>query len=95
VRNLDVHPLTPAIGAEVGGIDLAGPLTDDDIAQLRGLLVEHQVIFFRDQSLSPDAHVELAGRFGELDIPTFKTEGSTRPEVLVIDQVAPVGPRPT
>lgn len=91
VRDLDVRPVTPTIGAEVSGIDLAGPLSDDDVAQLRALLVEHQVLFFRDQTLSQDAHVALARRFGELDIPTFKTEGATRPEVLFLDQVKPVG----
>jgi taurine dioxygenase len=91
VADLDVRRLTPAIGAEVAGIDLGGPLSDDDVAALRALLVEHEVIFLRDQSLTHDAHVELARRFGQLDIPTFDSEGSTRPEVLVLDQVKPVG----
>jgi taurine dioxygenase len=86
VPELDVRPLTPTIGAEVAGIDLAGPLDEADVARLRALLVEHQVLFFRDQQLSPDAHVALARRFGEIDIPTFQSEASDRPEVLVIDQ---------
>ena len=50
------------------------------------------MLFFRDQpQLSTDAHVRFANYFGDIDIPLFRTKSSDRPEVLVLDQVAPKG----
>jgi taurine dioxygenase len=55
-------------------------------------LVDYLVLFFRDQPmLSVDEHVRFAHYFGEVDLPLFRTKSSERPEVLVLDQVAPKG----
>ncbi|MDA8024044.1 MAG: TauD/TfdA family dioxygenase [Gammaproteobacteria bacterium] len=67
--NLKITPLTPAIGAEVGGVDLGADLPDSAIDELHRALCEHLVLFFRGQELTPRAHVEFARRFGELDKP--------------------------
>lgn len=55
--------LAGALGAELAGLELE---TIDDAAfkDLRAALLEHQVVFLRDQRLSEDAHVALARRFG-------------------------------
>jgi len=83
---LDISPLTPHIGAEVRGVDLAGDLPDDTIAEIRAAWLEHLVVFFPDQHLAPEAHVAFARRFGEI------TEGHPvepslpgHPNVLPID----------
>lgn len=60
----DVQPLSGAIGAELHGIDLGGELTEDTIAALRRALLDHLVIFFRDQDLPPARFLALAKRFG-------------------------------
>jgi taurine dioxygenase len=62
---LEVRPLSGAIGAELFGVDLAGSLDDGTIRELRTALLEHVVIFFRDQELSPQQLLALAERFGE------------------------------
>ena len=49
---LEVHPLTPTIGAEVAGTDLAEPSSDGTIAWLSKQFVEHKVLFFREQPIS-------------------------------------------
>jgi len=64
LSRLEIQPLSGALGAEIAGIDLAGPLDDRTVADLRAALLEHVVIFFRDQTLTPDAQVALARRFG-------------------------------
>ena len=46
---LDIQPLTPALGAEVFGIDLSKQLSQSELDAIRRALVAHQVIFFRDQ----------------------------------------------
>lgn len=63
---LEIQPLSGALGAEIAGVDLAGRLDDATIGALRAALLEHIVIFFRDQTLSPPALVALAARFGEV-----------------------------
>lgn len=72
---LRIDRLTPALGAEISGIDLGAELTQATANTLYELLTEHQVLFFRDQDVSPRAQVELARSFGELDEiphPTYK-----------------------
>jgi taurine dioxygenase len=62
---LEVRPLSGAIGAEIFGVDLAEAQGDDTIREIRAALLEHIVIFFRDQELSPQQLLALAERFGE------------------------------
>jgi taurine dioxygenase len=71
-RSLDqairVEPLTCAIGAEIGGVSLAAAAVDDALlAEVRALLLEHRVLFFREQDISRAEHVAFARRFGELE----------------------------
>lgn len=68
VTPMDARPLTCSIGAELHGVDLADVARDDDLfAELKGLLLEHKVLFFRDQHMSRAEHVALAERFGSLE----------------------------
>ncbi len=62
---LDIRPLSGALGAEILGIDLAHDLGDDTVAAIRAAWLEHLVIFFRDQTLSPAQLLHAASRFGE------------------------------
>jgi taurine dioxygenase len=60
----EIKPLAGALGAELLGIDLARPLDDETVAALRQALLDHLVIFFRDQTLFPEEFLAFAGRFG-------------------------------
>jgi taurine dioxygenase len=82
---LDIRPLTPALGAEVFGIDLAAPLAPSDIEAIRRALVAHQVIFFRDQHMSHAQHIALGQRFGSLHVhPLAAGNHPDHPELLRI-----------
>lgn len=61
---LDVRPLGPNIGAEVFGVDLAQELPDETIAAIRAAWLEHLVLFFPGQSLTPETQLAFATRFG-------------------------------
>ena len=63
-RHIDVQPLTTAIGAEIAGVDLSQPLSDAVTAEIRAALLEHLVVFFRDQDLTSAQFMDLASRFG-------------------------------
>jgi len=87
-----VEPTTASIGADIRGVDLSQPLDAATVRTLRAALIDHLVLFFRDQPmLSVDQHVRFGHYFGEIDLPLFRTKSSERPEVLVLDQVAPKG----
>jgi alpha-ketoglutarate-dependent sulfate ester dioxygenase len=63
---LTVRPLQPTIGAEIGGIDLREPLTDARRDEIKSILLQYKVVFFRDQQLDRQDHEIFAARFGPL-----------------------------
>lgn len=60
-----INPLTPTIGAEITGIDLSRPLDQATLDAIYAALMEHLVIFFHDQDISAQNHLDLARSFGE------------------------------
>ena len=62
---MDIRPIAGALGAEILGPDLRQPLDADTVARVRRALLDHLVIFFRDQDLTPDQFLRFAGYFGE------------------------------
>jgi len=46
-------PVSPALGVEIGGVDLSQSLGDDVIAEIRQAWLEYRVVFFRDQDITP------------------------------------------
>jgi taurine dioxygenase len=65
---IKVRPTGAALGAEIQGIDLSQDLDDATFKQIVDLWHEHEVIFFRDQKLTPAQHVAFSRRFGELEL---------------------------
>jgi len=83
-RVISTLPLTPAIGAEIEGIDLAEPLADDVFQAVRSALLEHGVIFFRDQEISVEQQMALGALFGELVAHPNDPGLEGHPEVMII-----------
>jgi len=87
--NSELHAerLTAVLGAEMTGIDLAQPITPEIEKSLHAALLEHKVLFFRDQDLTPDQHKAIGRCFGELHVhpvvPSRKEEG--HPEIIVLE----------
>lgn len=78
------RPLSPMIGAEIHGVDLADDLPDLTIAAIRDALLRHKVIFFRDQRITTEQHIAFARRFGELEIHPATPRHQQHREVLRI-----------
>jgi taurine dioxygenase len=82
---LSVTRLTPAIGAVVEGVRVNEPLTDSALAEINRALVDHHVLFFRDQTVTPAQHRDFALRFGKLHIHPIYPSHAEVPEVIVLD----------
>jgi taurine dioxygenase len=65
---MKVQKLTCHIGAELKGVNLGDASRDDALfAEIKALLLQHKVLFLRDQEISRAEHVAFAGKFGELE----------------------------
>ena len=68
---IQVTRVARALGALVTGVDLSRELSESEVHRLGELLVEHQVLFFRDQPITPQAQARFAARFGSLHVHPF------------------------
>ncbi|MGK9169424.1 taurine dioxygenase [Inquilinus limosus] len=80
-----IQPLNPAIGAVVRGIDLAQPLSDATIAAINRALLQHHVLFFEGQELTPAAQRDFAARFGPLHVHPVYPHVAEVPEIIILD----------
>ena len=81
---IEVRPIAGALGAEIAGVDLGSDLDDSAIAAIRRALLDHCVIFFRDQTLDAARQKALARRFGSIFVhPNFNGSGPD-PEIVEI-----------
>jgi len=83
-NRIEISPLSPALGAEVSGIDLAQPLDDATAGKIRRAFATHLVLFFRDQALTPESQVAFAGLFGPVGTYPFATPIPEHPQVIAI-----------
>jgi taurine dioxygenase len=81
---LNIRKTAGALGAEISGVDLSQRLDDAVVAEIRQAFVEHQVIFFRDQALTPDQQLAFGRRFGRLNIHPYVAGMKDYPEVMEI-----------
>ena len=83
-KNIDVRPMTPRIGAEIHGADLAQDLGNQTFQEIHDALMEHQVVFFRDQEMTLDQHKAFGHLFGQLQIHPASPGPEGHPEIVVI-----------
>ncbi len=65
--HFEVEHLTPFVGSEISGLDLSKAIAPEAFTELRTLWLERKVLFFRDQTLTPDQQVAFTRQFGEVD----------------------------
>ena len=87
-KNMKVIPTGAALGAEITGLDLSRPLPAEKIAAVRGAVVEHGVVFFRNQSLDGAAQVAFTRYFGPAAV-HIRDNQPDRPtdEIMVVSNV--------
>ena len=84
-QTIELRKSTPSIGAEISGVDLSQPLGNQQFQEVHDALMDRLVIFFRDQKLSVEQHMDFGRRFGKLHMhPASPDVLPDHPEVLVI-----------
>jgi taurine dioxygenase len=85
---LDIKPVAGALGAEIHGLDLSQDLSEETRLRVRELLNEYEVIFFRNQDISPARQKALALSFGPLQShPAYDTVDGF-PEITILESTA-------
>ena len=83
---MKISPITPSIGAEISGVDLA-TLHTDNVSAIKDAFLKHHVLVFRDQGLTRDQHKDFGRLFGELHIHPSKRNGMNHedPELFIVN----------
>jgi len=85
---MDVRPLSQHVGAEIKGVDLSKPLSDELFRKIDDAYNHHSVLVFRDQTLTPEQQIAFARRFGELEIsPRTQFALPGYQEILVLSNI--------
>ena len=79
---IGVSSLTPHLGAEVEGVDLSQPLSNEAFAEIRRAWKDWKVLVFRDQQITQDQHKSFARRFGSLHVHPMQHSYGGDPEIL-------------
>ena len=83
--SLRITPLSSALGAQISGVDIRQTLSAEDRDAIERALLAHQVLFFRDQPITPQQQARFAANFGDLHIHPIYPNVPEQPEVLILD----------
>ncbi len=94
-QTFEIRRFDAPVGAEVIGLDISRPLGEADFARIHRAHLDHHVLVFRDQRVSPADHVAFSRRFGPLEIHVlhqFQLKG--HPEILIVSNIRGEGGEP-
>ena len=91
-QQFDVRPFAEKVGAEIVGLDLSRPLNDADFARVHKAHLDHHVVVFRDQQITPQQQIEFSRRFGVLQVHVLKQFLLVNhPEILIVSNIVENG----
>ena len=90
-----VKPLSGVLGAEIVGVDLSAPVSEELLAGIKDAFSKYHVVAFRDQDLTPEQHIAFARRLGRINVNRFFKPVSGHPMIAEVskepDQVKNIG----
>lgn len=87
-QSFEIRPFDGAVGAEIIGLDLSQPVGDADFRRIHQAHLEHHVLVFRDQHITPAQQVDFSRRFGPLQIHVLHQFAlPDHPEVLIVSNI--------
>jgi taurine dioxygenase len=87
-QHFDVRPFAAPVGAEIVGLDISKPINAEDFARIHRAHLDHHVLVFRDQAITPAEHIEFSRRFGPLEIHVLhQFQLKNHPEILIVSNI--------
>lgn len=87
-QTFEIRPFSGAVGAEIIGLDLARPVNQADFTRIHRAHLDHHVVVFRDQRITPQQQIDFSRRFGELQIHVLKQFLlAGHPEILIVSNI--------
>ena len=87
-QSIEIKPISGSFGAEIIGLDLSKPISDEDFKIVHSAHLKHHVLIFKNQNITPAQQVEFSARFGKLQYHVLKQFAlATQPEVLVVSNI--------
>ncbi|VTU20224.1 TauD/TfdA dioxygenase family protein [Variovorax sp. PBL-E5] len=87
-QHFELRRFDAPVGAEVIGLDIAKPIDDAAFARLHRAHLDHHVLVFRDQRITPAQHIAFSRRFGPLDIHVLhQFHLGDHPEILIVSNI--------
>jgi len=83
--SLDIIPLSSALGAQISGVDLSRDLNTEQRDAIEQALLKYQVLFFREQPVTPQQQTRFAAQFGDLHVHPIYPNVPEQPEIMVLD----------
>ncbi|KIQ16266.1 taurine dioxygenase [Variovorax paradoxus] len=87
-QHFEVRPFAAPVGAEILGLDISKPINAEDFARIHRAHLDHHVLVFRDQQITPQAHIDFSRRFGSLEIHVLhQFQLKNHPEILIVSNI--------
>lgn len=88
VQDFEIRPFDAALGAEIVGLDLSQPLSSEDFRRIHRAHLDHHVVVFRDQRITPAQQIAFSRRLGPLQIHVLhQFQLANHPEILIVSNV--------
>ncbi|MGJ7612491.1 MULTISPECIES: TauD/TfdA dioxygenase family protein [unclassified Variovorax] len=87
-QHFEVRPFAAPVGAEIVGLDISKPINAEDFRRIHKAHLDHHVVVFRDQQVTPQAHIDFSRRFGPLEIHVLhQFQLKNHPEILIVSNI--------
>ena len=83
-KTITATPVSPTLGAVIGGVDIATGVNDKQLSEIKQAFADYAVIFFHDQDITPDQHIEFAERWGKINVNRFFQAVGTHPKIAEV-----------
>jgi taurine dioxygenase len=87
-QHFEVRPFPAPVGAEILGLDISEPINEEDFARIHRAHLDHHVLVFRNQQITPAEHIDFSRRFGPLEIHVLhQFHLKNHPEILIVSNI--------
>ena len=87
-QHFEVRPFDAPVGAEIIGLDISKPINAEDFQRLHKAHLDHHVLVFRNQQITPQEHIDFSHRFGPLEIHVLhQFQLKNHPEILIVSNI--------